>query len=179
MLNTSAALVSWIGVLSISCLSLCNGAAFAGEGSGSKARSVQVSGNGTDLMNGAIVHSKRETPTGSVQKSTETVELKGDLTGRVLYHVTTTFDSANATIVNTGDQVFSGTVAGSEPVLLHDHTFKFQVNLKTGAEAGSVYLLDHIAGPRIQCTLHVVGTGKDADANPTFDYTGRCDFRDK
>jgi hypothetical protein len=24
-----------------------------------------------------------------------------------------------------------------------------------------------------------VGTGKDAEANPTFNYTGQCDFRDK
>jgi hypothetical protein len=179
MLNTSAALVSWIGTLSISCIALCSGAALAGEASGSKVRSVQVSGNGTDLANGAIIHSKSDTPTGTVQKSTETVELKGDLIGRVLYHVTSTINLANQTLVNSGDQVFSGTVAGSEPVLLHDDRFSFQVNLKTGTESGSVYLIDHIAGPQVQCTLHVVGTGKDADANPTFDYTGRCDFRDK
>jgi hypothetical protein len=93
--------------------------------------------------------------------------------------VTSTINLANQTLVNSGDQVFSGTVAGSEPVLLHDDRFSFQVNLKTGTESGSVYLIDHIAGPQVQCTLHVVGTGKDADANPTFDYTGRCDFRDK
>jgi len=42
------------------------------------------------LLNGAIIHSKKDTPTGMIQKSTATVELKGDLIGRVLYHVTST-----------------------------------------------------------------------------------------
>jgi hypothetical protein len=158
---------------------LCNGGAVAGEGGGSKVRSVQVAGSGTDLLNGAIVHSKRQTPNGMIQQSTETVELKGDLTGRVLYHVTSTFDFAHDTLVNTGDQVFSGTIAGSEPVMIHDGRFSFHVNLKTGAETGSVYLVDHIAGPKVRCTLQIVGTGKDADTNPIFDYTGHCDFRDK
>jgi hypothetical protein len=177
MRTTSAALIRWIGTLGISCIPLCNGVAFAGEDAGSKMRSIQVAGSGTDFLNGAIVHSKRETPTGVIQKSTETVELKGDLIGRVLYHVTSTIDFANNTLVNAGDQVFSGTIAGSEPVMIHDGRFSFHANLKTGAETGSVYLVDHIAGPRVQCTLHVVGTGKDANANPTFDYTGQCDFR--
>jgi len=27
--------------------------------------------------------------------------------------------------------------------------------------------------------LQVIGTGKDADANPTFNFTGHCDFQDK
>jgi hypothetical protein len=179
MLINSAGLVRWIGTLFVSFISLCNGAAFAGEGSGAKVRSVQVTGSGTDMLNGAIIHSKRETPTGMIQKSTATVELKGDLIGRVLYHVTSTFDSANDTLVNTGDQVFSGTIAGSEPVMIHDSRFSFHENLKTGSDTGSVYLIDHIAGPRVRCTLHVIGTGKDAAANPTFNYTGRCDFRDK
>ena len=176
MFNTSAGLIRWLGTLSLGCISLCNGVTFAGEGPDSKVRSVQVAGSGTDLLNGAIIHSKKDTPTGMIQKSTETVELKGDLIGRVLYHVTSTFDTANNTLVNTGDQVFSGSIAGSEPVMIHDGRFSFHANLKTGAENGSVYLFDHIAGPRVQCTLHVVGTGKDADANPTFNYTGRCDF---
>jgi hypothetical protein len=157
----------------------CDAEVIAGEGGASKVRSVPVAGSGTDLLNGAIVHSKKQSPTGMIQKSTETVELKGDLTGRILYHVTSTFDFTNNTLVNTGDQVFSGTVAGSEPVMIHDGRFRFDVNLKTGADVGSVYLTEHIAGPRVRCTLQVVGTGKNADANPTFNYTGRCDFRDK
>lgn len=179
MFITSAGLTRLLGTLSIGCIALCSGVALAGEGSDSKVRSVQVVGSGTDLLNGAIVHSKKETSTGMIEKSTETVELKGDLIGRVLYHVTSRFYAANNTLVNTGDQVFSGTIAGSEPVMIHDGRFSFRANLKTGAENGSVYLFDHIAGPRVQCTLHVVGTGKDADANPTFSYTGQCDFRDK
>jgi len=165
--------------LSASCILLCNGAALSGESGAPKIRSVQVSGTGTDLLNGAIVHSKRQTPNGMIQRSTEIVELKGDLTGRVLYHVTSTFDFANDSLVNTGDQVFSGTVAGSDPVMIHDGRFNFHVNLKTGADTGFVYLVDHIAGPKVQCTLQIVGTGKDVDANPTFSYSGHCDFRGK
>jgi hypothetical protein len=175
----SAVLVGCIGIASIGCILLCNGAAYAGESGVSKIRSVQVAGTGTDLLNGAIVHSKKQTPNGMIQQSTETVELKGDLTGRVLYHVTSTFDFTNDTLVNTGDQVFSGTIAGSEAVMIHDGRFRFEVNLKTGADTGSVHLVDHIAGPKVQCTLQVVGTGKDADANPTFNYTGHCDFHDR
>ena len=166
-----------IVILSACWILSCNAAVFAGEGAASTVRSVLVAGSGTDLLSGAIVHSKQQTPTGMIQKSTETVELNGDLKGRVLYHVTSTFDFANNTLVNTGDQVFSGTIAGSEPAMIHDGRFHFEVNLKTGAESGSVYLTERVAGPRVRCTLHVVGTGKDADGNPTFTYTGRCDFR--
>lgn len=177
MLITQAIRVRGIVALSVGWISLCTGAAaIAGEGGLSSKRSVQVVGNGTDLLNGAIVHSKRQTPNGFVQKSTEIVELKGDLIGRVLYHVTSTFDLTNDRLVNMGDQVFSGTIANSDPVMIHDARFRFDVNLKTGVEAGSVYLFDHIAGPKVRCTLHVVGTGKDADANPTFNYNGHCDF---
>ena len=178
MLVTRAVQFRRIVTLSTAFISLCTGAAFSGEGGSSRVRSVRVAGSGTDLLNGAIVHSKKQTPNGMIQKATEIVELKGDLTGRVLYHVTSTFDLTNNTLVNTGDQVFSGTIAGSEPVMIHDGTFRFDVNLKTGVEAGSVYLSDHIAGPKVRCTLQVAGTGKDADANPTFDYAGHCDFRD-
>jgi hypothetical protein len=139
-------------------------------------RTVQVSGTGTDLLNGTIVHSKKPTTTGVVQRGTEIVELSGDLNGKVLYHVTTVIDNQKGTLVNTGDQVFSGTIAGSEPVMIHDSKFRFEVNLATGAESGSVYLFDHIAGPHVKCELKVLGTGKTADGNPTFSYTGTCGF---
>src|SRR5579871_2197906 len=139
-------------------------------------RTVRVAGSGTDELSGAIVHSKQSTPTGVIQRSTETVELTGDLRGRVLYHVTSVFDFKAGTLVNTGDQVFSGTVAGSEPVLLHDSRFRFDVDLNSGEDTGSVYLLDHIAGPRVQCILKVIGTGKNQDGNPTFTYSGECKF---
>lgn len=140
-------------------------------------RTITVAGSGYDALNTAIVHSKEVTPTGMIQRSTETVELHGDLSGRVLYHVTSVFDFVNGTLVNTGDQVYSGTVAGSDPVLIHDDQFRFEVNLVTGAEAGKVYLFDHIAGPKVRCRLNVVGTGMNSDGNPTFDYTGTCTFR--
>ena len=141
------------------------------------AATVPVSGSGVDLLNTAIIHSKVQTPTGIVQKATETVELQGDLTGRVLYHVTTNIDFVNATLVNTGDQVYSGTIKGSDPVLIHDDQFRFQVNLASGAESGDVFLFNNIAGPKVRCTLHVVGTGMNSDGNPTFNYTGECTFR--
>lgn len=140
-------------------------------------RTLRVAGTGVDLLNGAIVHSKVATPTGAVQKSTETVELNGDLHGRVLYHVTSTIDGTKGTLINTGDQVYSGTIGGSEPVMIHDSRFRFEVNLATGEDTGSVYLFDHIAGPKVRCTLRIVGTGKNADGNPTFNYTGECIFR--
>lgn len=140
-------------------------------------RTVQVAGSGVDFLNSAIVHSTETTPTGMLQKSTETVELNGSLRGRVLYHVTSVFDFVKGTLVNTGNQVFSGTIAGSEPVMIHDDQFRFDVNLITGADTGSVYLVDHIAGPKVRCVLEVVGTGVNSDGNPTFDYNGECIFR--
>ncbi len=148
--------------------------AVAGTEPPSGTRIVAVSGTGTDLLNDAIVHSKETTSTGSIERSTVDVELNGDLHGRVLYHVTTRVDTAKGTLVNTGDQVFSGTVAGSKPVMIHDSKFRFEVNLHTGAESGSVFLVDHIAGPRVRCELSVTGTGKTAEGNPTFTYAGTC-----
>jgi len=141
------------------------------------ATTVKVSGSGFDALTTAIVHSKVVTPTGTIQKSTETVELHGDLNGRVLYHVTTVVDTVKGTLVNTGDQVYSGTIAGSAPVLIHDDQFRFEVNLATGDEAGQVYLFNHIAGPKVRCTLTAVGTGVNSAGNPTFDYSGTCTFR--
>jgi hypothetical protein len=140
-------------------------------------RTVQVSGSGIDRLDTAIVHSKDDTPTGMIQKSTETVELSGSLRGRVLYHVTSVFDFVHGTLVNTGDQVYSGTVAGSAPVMIHDDQFRFEANLATGAESGQVYLFDRIAGPKVRCRLNVVGTGLNTEGNPTFNYSGECTFR--
>ena len=142
-------------------------------------RTIQVSGNGVDALNTAIVHSQQPTPTGMIQKSTETVELTGDLKGRVLYHVTSVFDFVHGTLVNTGDQVYSGTIAGSAPVMIHDDQFRFEVNLNTGQESGQVFLFDRLAGPKVRCTLAVVGTGLNGEGNPTFSYRGACTFRDQ
>lgn len=85
---------------------------------------VKVTGSGFDDLNNAIVHWKKPTPTGLIQQSTEIVELTGDLRGRVLYHVTSVFDFVNGTLVNSGDQVYSGTIAGSAPVMIHDDQFR-------------------------------------------------------
>jgi hypothetical protein len=161
------------GLLATTMVTLVGGAMADEAGT---SRTVQVSGTGTDLLNGAVVHSKQPTATGVVQHGTEIVELTGDLIGKVLYHVTTVIDNQKGTLTNIGDQVFSGTIKGSEPVMIHDSRFRFDVNLATGAETGSVYLFDHIAGPRIRCELKVTGTGKTADGNPTFSYTGNCRF---
>jgi hypothetical protein len=151
-------------------------AVFAGTEAPSGTRRVAVSGTGIDFLKDAIVHSKEATATGWLARSTEDVELDGDLHGRVLYHVTTRVDTSKGTLTNTGDQVFSGTVAGSKPVMIHDSKFRFEVNLNTGAESGSVFLIDHIAGPRVRCELNVTGTGKTAEGNPTFRYAGTCEF---
>lgn len=153
------------------------GAAMADEAAAN--RTIQVSGAGTDLLNGAVVHTKKLTATGIIQHGTEIVELTGDLTGKILYHVTTVIDNQRGTLTNTGDQVFSGTIKGSEPVMIHDSRFRFDVNLASGAESGSVYLFDHIAGPPVRCELKVTDTGKTADGNPTFKYTGTCQFGSK
>lgn len=138
---------------------------------------VKVAGTGVDDLKNALVHSQKPTPTGSIQQSTEIVELFGDLRGRVLYHVTTVINGVNGTLVNTGEQVYSGTIAGSLPVMIHDDQFRFEVNLITGKETGQVFLIDHIAGPKVRCMLDVAGTGLNADGNPTFTYSGECTFR--
>jgi hypothetical protein len=137
---------------------------------------IAVAGSGFDQLTTAIIHSKETTSTGMIQKSTEIVELTGDVKGRVLYHVTSVFDFAHGTLVNTGDQVFSGTIAGSAPVMIHDDQFRFDVNLATGSEIGHVFLFNHIAGPKARCTLDVVGTGLTPEGNPTFTYKGQCVF---
>lgn len=157
-----------------SALSLVSPVLFSDEQS--RIRTLHVTGDGTDELNRAVVHSKETTPTGYTERSTTTVELNGDLRGLVLYQVTSVVDLKKNTLVNTGDQVFSGTIAGSEPVMLHDSKFRFDEDLAAGKDEGSVYLLDHIAGPRVRCTLKVKGTGKDMQGNPTFTYTGECTF---
>ena len=37
--------------------------------------------------------------------------------------------SSQGTLVNTGDQVYSGTIAGSDPVMIHDDQFRFYRDL--------------------------------------------------
>ena len=138
-----------------------------------------VAGSGIHFVKTAIVHSIEPTPTGVIQRSTETVDLTGDLTGRILYQPISVVDFANGTLTNTGHQVFSGTVLGSAPVILHDDEFRFEVNLSTGAATGKVYLTDNIAGPKIRCALDIMSTGKTAEGDTTASYTGSCTFKGK
>jgi hypothetical protein len=138
-----------------------------------------VSGTAVHFFTTAIIHSQTSTATGMIQRSTDIIELSGDLKGRVLYHPVSVFDFINGTLVNTGNQVFSGTVLGSAPVLLHDDEFRFVVDLKSGElESGEVHLSDRIAGPKIRCDLVAVGAGaKTPEGNSIVDYSGTCRFR--
>jgi hypothetical protein len=138
-----------------------------------------VSGSWTHFFTTAIIHSTEPTATGMIQRSTDTVDLTGDLVGRILYHPVSEFDFVNGTLVNTGHQVFSGTVLGSDPVLLYDDSFRFEVDLSSGATTGEVHLTDSLAGPAIRCHLDIVGTGMTAEGNATFDYTGECRSRSR
>jgi hypothetical protein len=164
-------------------LTIAIGAGGAGAVADSAARAdretktVKVAGSGFDDLKNAIVHWKKPTLTGMIQQSTEIVDIDGDMRGRVLYQVTSVFDFVNGTPVNTGDQVYSGTIGGSAPVMIHDNQFRFDVNLSTHKETGTVLLLNHIAGPKVRCTLDGVGTGLNNDGNPLFDYSGECTFR--
>jgi hypothetical protein len=150
----------------------------AGAAVQAEAQTVQpVSGSGVHFLTTAIVHSAIPTATGLIQRSTETVDLTGDLKGRILYHPTSVIDFSTQTLVNTGHQVFSGTVLGSEPVMLHDDTFRFDIDLRTGTGIGTVHLVDRIDGPKVRCDLTIVSTGMTADGNVAGEYTGECRFK--
>jgi hypothetical protein len=97
----------------------------------------------------------------------------------VLYHPTTVIDTVNGTLVNTGSQVFSGTVLGSEPILLYDDRFRFEADLKPGGvESGEVHLSKRLAGPKVACDLVVVGAGaKTPEGDGIVDYRGSCTFK--
>lgn len=124
-----------------------------------------------------ITHSETPTKTGVIIRSTDTIDLFGDLNGRVLYHPTTVIDFQKGTLVNTGNQVFSGTVLGVGPVLLHDDQFRFDVNLQTGETIGKAFLTDRIDGPVVDCVIDIIGTGVSEEGNGLADYTGRCRVR--
>ncbi|GGW75813.1 hypothetical protein [Alteromonas halophila] len=133
-----------------------------------------VSGNAVHYFPTSIVHASVDTTLGKTEYSTDTIDLSGDLKGRLVYHVTSDFDFSAATLTNTGHQVFSGTVLDSAPVMLLDDNFMFTVNLNNGDTRGSVFLTRRLAGPRIQCRLSVTGTGFDAQGNGLAEYTGMC-----
>jgi hypothetical protein len=139
---------------------------------------IAVSGSGVHYFSGAIVHSQEQTEDGMIQQSTDIIELTGDLEGYVLYHPTSVFDNDSGTLVNTGTQIFSGTVAGSGPVILHDDTFRFEVDLNTGATTGEVHLGRSRDAPHLggwyECDLVVVGTGVTPEGDNLSNYSGEC-----
>jgi hypothetical protein len=143
-----------------------------------RAQPIAVSGSGVHFFSTAVVHSQTPGGNGLTQRSTDIIRLTGDLDGYVLYHPTTVIDFVNSTLVNTGTQVFSGTIAGSEPVLLHDDTFRFDVDLTTGATTGEVHFRRSSDAPHkggwYECDLAVVGTGVTADGDNMIDYSGTC-----
>lgn len=159
-------------LLSVALLGVSSG------GSADPRQPVAVEGTGIHHFASAVVHSQEPTPTGMVQRSTDIVSLDGDLNGRILYHPTSVFDFTDDTLVNTGTQVFSGTVLGSAPVILHDDRFRFEVDLATGATTGQVHLSRSSDAPHrgswFDCDLEVTGTGQTAGGDATFDYTGTC-----
>ncbi len=142
---------------------------------------IQVTGSGVDLASEAIIHSEENTASGQIRKLTEIVRLTGDLSGYVLYQPTQEFDSVKNTLVITGTNFFSGTIAGSDPVILRSDESRFEVNLATGEETGNVHLTRSNDSPEkgqwYDCELAVVGTGVTAEGNPTFNYSGECTRR--
>jgi hypothetical protein len=144
-------------------------------------RTIAVSGSAVHFFTTAVVHSETPTPTGKVQRSTEVIRLTGDLDGYILYHPTSTFDFAGGTLVNTGTQIYSGTIAGSAPMILHDDRFRFTVDLATGATVGEVHLSRSKDAPHpgswYDCDLEIVGTGTTPAGDATADYGGTCTER--
>jgi hypothetical protein len=141
-------------------------------------RTVPVSGSAVHFFTTAVVHSEEPTQGGKVQRSTEIIRLTGDLDGYILYHPTSTFDFGSGTLVNTGTQIYSGTIAGSAPVILHDDRFRFTVDLTTGATVGEVHLSRSRDAPHpgtwYACDLEVVGTGMTPAGDAMADYAGTC-----
>jgi hypothetical protein len=148
---------------------------------GPTVRSFPVSGTAVHFFSTAITHSQSPTETGMIQRSTDIVELTGDLHGYLLYHSTSSFDHVDGTLVNTGIQVFSGTIADSDPVVLHDDRFRFEVDLSTGHTEGRVHLARSKDAPAadgwFECDLHVLGTGLTAEGDALADYSGECTRR--
>jgi hypothetical protein len=141
-------------------------------------RSFAVSGGATHFFTTAVIHSNEPDGNGMIQRSTDVIRLTGDLDGFILYHPTSVFDFDAGTLVNTGSQIFSGTVQGSEPLLLHDDTYRFEVDLSSGATAGEVHLGRSLDAPHrglwFECDLEVVGTGFTPEGDGLAEYTGTC-----
>lgn len=133
-----------------------------------------VSGTGIHYESEGLEHSIEPTDTGFVRKSTDIVELSGDLKGLAVFQPISVINLVEGTIVNTGSQVFSGTVLGSEPVVLHDDNFRFEINLNTGQTTGDIFLTDRVSGPIIRCILQMQGTGRTTEGYNLSIYWGKC-----
>jgi hypothetical protein len=156
-------------------------AEMAGSASLSAAASTPpfaVSGSGIIFVGTETVHTAEPTATGLIQRSSIAGQLNGDLNGTILFNPTSVFDFVNGTLVNTGTQFFSGTVAGSDPVILYDDSFRFDIDLNTGETLGTVHLSRSIDAPHkgswFECDLVVVGTGITAEGDIMSDYSGEC-----
>jgi len=138
----------------------------------------EVSGTGVHYFSTQIVHQEEPTDSGMIQRSSDIVRLEGDLEGFVLYHPMGEFDFQAGTLVVTGQQLFSGTVAGSGPVLLHDDRFRFDVDLESGETIGSVHFgRSADAGedaPWFSCDLIVTGSGTTPEGDAEVEYRGTC-----
>jgi hypothetical protein len=189
---TGAAILLLVGPV----LAVCDGApmdlthleaakaADASIHAGGPAQTTAVSGSAVHFFTTAVIHAQEPTETGLVQRSTDIVRLTGDLNGYLVFHVTSTFDFANGSLVNTGTQFFSGTIAGSEPVVLHDDRFRFVVDLSTGETLGEVHLGRSNDGPDkggwYECDLVIVGDGTTTpDGDGVVEYSGECTRRGK
>ncbi len=57
--------------------------------------------------------------------------------------------------------------------MLHDDSFRFEVDLETGATFGRIFLSNRIAGPMMRCRLDIVGTGMTEAGNGLAEYSGK------
>jgi hypothetical protein len=93
-------------------------------------------------------------------------QLIGDLNGTILFNPTSVFDFANGTLLNTGTQFFSGTAAGSEPVILYDDSFRFEIDLTTGATLGTVHLSRSIDAPTRAAGSSATSSSRAQESRP-------------
>ena len=136
----------------------------------------EVSGTAIHYASTSWVHGNtfQPTDTGFTLISTDFVEIFGDIEGRAVFQPFTTYNGDEGTIVNTGHQVFSGTVLGSDPVMLYDDNFRFEIDLIAGETTGDIYLVNQIAGPKVRCIFSMQSTGQDAEGNNLSEYLGQC-----
>jgi hypothetical protein len=143
-----------------------------------KGTAIAVSGAAVHFFTQAAIHSQEPTTGGMIQRSTEPIRLTGSLDGYILYQPITVIDFATNTLVNTGTQIFSGTVNGAGPFLLHDSQFRFEVDLTTGATTGTVLLGRSGDAPTrgawFECHLTIIGTGISPEGDGLADYSGEC-----